>query len=129
MKKLTSIYVFIALIASGCMDSLHDYDNCVKIETARCKVRAKCDLGFDDDTCIAYYKEFCRTRQIKGPDSNDATKTRVTACVEAISALAGDCNLFDPTVNETQKLSECYFLWPEDSEKNTDKVDAGKDAS
>jgi len=100
------------------MDPLHEYDECVKIENARCDLRAACQgkdaafdkhfPDFDRDTCIAYAREHCRTREIQG---QGWTKSDLNACVEAISDLApSGCSRLDPAVDETESLEECAFI-------------------
>ncbi len=119
------IFILASVILSGCMDSLHDYKDCVKIETARCDLRESCLPGFDRATCVAYYKEFCRTREIDGPLGKEASDNQVAACVAAIATYG--CVL-DPKVDETTDIPACEFLWPKnpDEDSGTDDLpDAG----
>ena len=123
---MVPIVVLASAVLAGCMDSLYDYKDCVTIETARCDLRESCDPGFDRATCVAYYKEFCRTREIDGPLGKDASDKQVAACVAAIKTY--DCLLLDPTVDETTDIPACEFLWPKDSEEDSgtdDLPDAG----
>jgi hypothetical protein len=114
----------LALIsAASCGDPLHDYGDCVKIETARCELRERCEPGFDLATCEAYYEEFCRTREIDGPDGKSASDAEVQACVDAIGTL--DCAVLDDSTDETDLLTDCSFLWPKPED---DDEDAGADA-
>ena len=138
----TSVLAFISLAQLCCMDSLHEYDECVEIETARCDLRNECKKtndevfkekfsGFDKDTCIAYAKEHCRTREIQGVES--VAEEDVTKCADAIVALAPQrCAELDPGVDETEEWleEECGFI--EEEEEPSEDVsgeDAGPDAS
>ena len=122
------------------MDPLHNYDECVQIESARCQARADCQgtdeafdqayPDFDNDTCIAYAKEHCRTRKIAGTgwDQRDVAK-----CVDTIRALKDDCDALIPRgVDETEYVDACWFIDgidsapPEDTE--TDTTESGADA-
>ncbi len=123
---MVPIVILASLVLAGCMDSLNDYEDCVTIETARCDLRESCDPGFDRSTCVAYYKEFCRTREIDGPLGKNASDNQVDACVAAIKTY--DCLLLDPKVDETTDIPACEFLWPKDSEEDSgtdDLPDAG----
>ena len=116
------------LFASGCMDPLNDYKDCVKIEKARCDLRESFDQTFDKATCYDYYEEYCRTREIDGPVGKSATDAEVDSCVEAISQIP--CGHLSNKVDETSSLSECEFLWPkeeetDDTDTDTDEADAG----
>lgn len=131
---------FIGIFASGCLDDLHNYDECVQIETARCDVRAECqgDEAFDDAypdfdraTCVAYIKEHCRTRKLAGKtwDQSDIDK-----CATAVSELEDNCDALIPRgVDETEDLDECWFIngsEPVDSTDDTDDTDEdGSDTS
>jgi hypothetical protein len=97
-----------ALAFVACMDPLHDYSGCVRIEKARCQLRENCDSGFDYETCVAYYQEFCRTRKMNGPNSDVLTPEMVQACVDAI--LNVPCEVLNPGLDETELLPECDFL-------------------
>lgn len=99
------------------MDSRPDYDECVRIETARCDVREAC-IGnkafdkaypdFDRDTCVAYSKEHCRTREIRGEKWD---QKNVDACVEAILSLKKDCSKLIPKgEDETEAIGQCNFI-------------------
>ncbi|MBW2278643.1 MAG: hypothetical protein JRF63_14215, partial [Deltaproteobacteria bacterium] len=116
-----------ALAHTSCMDPLHDYNKCVKVETARCQLRESCVSGFDYGTCVAFYKEFCRTRKINGPGSDMLTDEMVQACVDAI--LAVPCESLIPGFDETELLPECEFLQkePEDTDPDAGDGDAGGD--
>lgn len=107
------------------MDPLHDYRECVKIETARCQLRENCDPSFEYDTCVAYYKEFCRTRKLKGPGSDTLTDEMVQACVEAV--LAVPCETLNPGVDETEALEECRFIQKQSEDTEADAGDQGTD--
>ena len=99
------------------MDPKPDYDECVQIETARCEVRKQCEdaEGFKDsykrfnvDTCIAYSKEHCSTRKIRGTDWDQGN---VEACVEAILSLKYDCSRLIPKgIDETESIGQCNFI-------------------
>lgn len=125
---------------TACMDPLNDYGDCVKVETARCELRDACFAGFDLETCVAYYEEFCRTREIDGLWGKNASDAQVQACVNAIrgmyvSATENRCDELDDAIDETDLLPECGFLWPEEEEDasagdtetgtGTDAPDAG----
>jgi hypothetical protein len=116
---------------ASCGDPLNDYGACVKIETARCALREKCDPTFDLDTCKAYYAEYCRTREIDGPDGKNATAAEVQSCVDAIGTLS--CSVLDDSVDETDLLTDCSFLWPKEDEDasagDTDDTDTGTDTA
>jgi hypothetical protein len=113
----------LSLGAAACGDPLNDYSACVRVEKARCELRARCDPGFDRDTCDAYYEEFCRTREIDGEAGKSATTAEVDACVTAILGEI-DCatlqNALDNDLDETELLEECAFTHPSE--------DAGTDA-
>ena len=124
------------------MDNLHDYKECVEIETARCELRDNCkDQGnpafmkefgdFDYDTCIAYCKEHCRTRKIGGGDWENWTGHDVDNCVAAIVDLCPNhCKDLHPSVDETEwpfMEEVCGFL--NKSEEEPPVEDAGPDAS
>ena len=101
----------------ACMDPRPDYNECVQIETARCDVRAACVghekfdneyKNFDRDTCVAYSKEHCRTREIEGEkwDQKD-----IDACVKAILSLKQNCDMLLPKgEDETEALGQCNFI-------------------
>jgi hypothetical protein len=114
----------LALAAAACGDPLNDYRDCVRLEKARCALREKCDPTFDLETCNAYYREFCRTREIDGELGKSATKEQVDACVAVIEGL--DCALLDSAldegIDETDLLEECTFAHPKDE---PDAGDAG----
>lgn len=120
-------YVFTVIIAAfgitGCKDPLHNYDECVDIETARCDLRESC-LGnenfdkefpdFDRDTCVAYAKEHCRTRKIGTPGW---TVSDLEACLRAIfnpnnpEAPQGvPCESLSKNQDETLDIAQCAFL-------------------
>lgn len=144
---LKSILAFVPLTLLGCMDSLHDYDECVEIETARCDLRDACKKAgdkefeknfsdFDKDTCIAYAKEHCRTREIKGDESEGegaVAQDDIKKCTDAIKAMAPDrCDELDPGVDETEKWleTECWFIEEkEDTSEDEPDDDAGPDAA
>jgi hypothetical protein len=65
------------------MDDLHDYAECVKIEKARCEFRDRCSANFDLQSCIAYYREFCRTREIE----QDYEDIDINNCINDINSL------------------------------------------
>ncbi len=116
MIRLVAIFVSVSAVLAGCMDSLNDYEDCVTIETARCDLRESCDPGFDLSTCVAYYKEFCRTREIDGPLGKNASDNQVAACVAAIATYG--CDL-DPKVDETTDIPACEFLWPKEPDEDS----------
>jgi hypothetical protein len=99
------------------MDPRPNYDECVQIETARCRVRGECQGidefdnaygGFDVDTCISYSKEHCRTRRLNGVNW---TQKDVDACVDAILSLKNDCTRLLPKgIDETEKIGQCNFI-------------------
>jgi hypothetical protein len=132
--KLSSMFLItfclIWMLASGCSDGLHNYDECVQIETARCDVRAECQEDeafdaaypkFDRATCIAYIKEHCRTRKIAGKnwDQSDVNK-----CATAVTGLKDNCDALIPRgIDETEDLDECWFIngiEPVESDDDTD---------
>ena len=121
MSRVAIIISLAVLCTLGCMDPLEDYQECVEIETARCSLREKCSSSFDFDTCVAYAREHCRTRQIPN-DCNGSNNLQpcVNACVDAIEQV--DCDLLEMSYNETENLEECEFLDPPDEEP-----DAGSD--
>jgi hypothetical protein len=116
----------LALVASlaACMDPLYDYSECQAIEHARCDLRGECNPGFDVDTCRAYYDEFCRTRQLKGPGNETLTDAELQACLDAIAAFP--CDQLNSGVDETESLPECTFIEAVDGGASGD--DAGPDA-
>ncbi len=99
------------------MDPRTDWEECVQIETARCEVRQTCmkneDVeeaygNFDLDTCIAYSKEHCRTRQIEGDNWDQKD---IEACVKAILSLKHDCSRLLPKgQDETEDIGQCNFI-------------------
>ena len=124
------------------MDDLHDYKECVQIETARCKLRDDCKQhgdptflqefkGFDYDTCVAYAKEHCRTRKIGGGDWDTWNGTHVDNCAAAIEGLFPEyCSDLHPSVDETEwpfMEPVCGFL--NEVEEEPPPQDAGPDAS
>lgn len=117
MTRLSLIFILVSVVLSGCMDSLYDYKDCVKIETARCDLRESCLPGFDRATCVSYYKEFCRTREIDGPLGKEASANQVAACIAAIETY--ECDDLDPKVDETSNLPACEFLWPKNSDEDS----------
>ena len=134
------------------MDPLHNYDECVQIETARCDARAACKgtetfdasyPGFDKDTCIAYAKENCRTRKI-GAAGTLWDQRDVESCVTAIGDLSCD-DLIPRGIDETESLDACWFIdgidtaapnsdtdtetdTDTDTDADTDTNDSGEDA-
>jgi hypothetical protein len=120
--SLLTILTF-ALVAVGCMDPLHDYDRCVRIEKARCQLRENCDPSFDYQTCVAYYEEFCRTRKMNGPGADTATDEMVQACIDAI--LAVPCETLNPGIDETSLLPECDFIQKKPEDTDPDAGDGG----
>ncbi len=116
--RCVSIVIFTAaLTLSGCMDDLHNYHECVDIETARCDLRDEClrndspDVkksypDFDQDTCVAYAKEHCRTRKI-GNDF-DRDQADIELCITAI--LAFPCADVRKGNDETETLEACAFI-------------------
>ena len=128
------------------MDPTHNYDECVEIETARCKVRDACKgnaefdksyKDFDVKTCIAYSKEHCRTRKIEGDDWDQGD---VDKCVAAIMSLEKDCSRLIPRgIDETEEIGQCNFiengdaglidLTPEESDPDTGAPDGGIDTA
>jgi hypothetical protein len=121
--------VLTAAPPTACMDPLHDYGDCVKIEKARCELRETCDASFDLDTCIAYYEEYCRTRKIDPPDGvENPNKNQIDACISAIAEVP--CTALSSSNSETDDLPECSFLWSADEDASvedtgTDTTDAG----
>ncbi len=111
------------------MDPKPNYTECVEIETARCQVRDRCvgDPAFDESypdfdeaTCITYAKEHCRTRKIGGEGWDQAD---VEHCVTAVKALP--CVALVPRgIDETEKISECWFIDETSSDEDTPKGDA-----
>jgi len=123
----------------GCLDPLTDYDECVRIETARCDLRKQCETAapahfdqefgdFDYDTCIAYLKENCRVRQIEAEGWREQD---IVNCVNAILALHPDgCTSLTPRADETEPLDACWFIRTSDSDvPDASVTDAGSDAS
>ena len=123
------------------MDDLHDYDECVQIEEARCQLRDDCkEQGdptflkefkkFDYDTCVAYAKEHCRTRKIGGGEWEKWTGKDVDRCSNAIKALYPTyCKDLHPSVDETEWLmmeEVCGFI--NEIEEDEPDIDAGPDA-
>jgi hypothetical protein len=108
------------------MDPLHDYKACVKIEQARCQLRENCDPGFDKATCYAYYEEFCRTRKMNGPGSDNLTDEMIQACIDAI--LQVPCEWLGPGVDETEFLPECDFLHKKPPDGGPDDGGGDEDA-
>jgi hypothetical protein len=122
------------------MDPRPNYDECVQIEEARCEVRKDCmkddDVAeaysdFDFDTCIAYSKEHCRTREIQGEKWD---QKNITACVEAIRSLKYDCKRLLPKgEDETEAIGQCNFIENGDAgpidlapkSHDTDTLDSG----
>jgi hypothetical protein len=130
MKRLLLAAIAAVLAQPGCMDPLHNYDACVEIETARCQKRADCIAdaadfeypGFDYDTCVTYYKENCRTREMNGLHADQAAEKDVQGCIDAIRKLS--CDKISWGVNETYDLPACDFL--EDHDTGIDR-DSGSD--
>jgi len=118
----------LALVLAGCMDPLQDYNKCVAIEKARCELHDSCYTSFDYETCVSYYKEFCRTRKMNGPGSDMLTDEMVQACVDAI--LEVPCEMLNNGLDETELLPECDFLQkkPEDTDPDAGAGDGGGDA-
>lgn len=122
------------------MDDLHEYEECVQIEKARCRLRQDCDEAgvpafkdnfkeFDYDTCVAYAKEHCRTREIGGGDWETWNGNDVDDCAEAIVALSPTyCADLDPSIDETEwsfMQDACGFL--DEVEEEEPEEDAGAD--
>ena len=133
--SITATLGLLICFIAACMDPLHNYDECVEIERARCEVRGQCQQtedkafnksypDFDVDTCLAYAKEHCRTRKIAGDgwDQRD-----VEDCVNSINALRDHCDALIPRGHdETEDLADCWFIDgvdsehpPEDTEEDT----------
>lgn len=117
------------------MDPLHNYNECVEIESARCEARTECQGNeafdqsypdFDHDTCITYAKEHCRTRKIDGTNWEQGN---VDACAAAITALSENCDALIPRGNdETEAIRECWFIDGLDTaEPEMDTVDTNSD--
>jgi hypothetical protein len=141
MRRFLFAASLFSLLAIACMDPLHDYQECVQIETARCKLRQDCKKSgnavfkekfkdFDYDTCVAYAKEHCRTREIGGGDENvwqNWSDKDVDKCADAILALfPNHCVDLDPSVDETEwdfMDDVCGFL--NKIEKEEPEEDAG----
>lgn len=114
MMRFLLLFAIVAFGVAGCKDPLHDYQECVDIETARCRLRASC-VGvssfdkefpnFDENTCVAYAKEHCRTRKIH---ASGFTRKQVDDCIDAIAQVP--CENLAMNTTETMALSECAFL-------------------
>ena len=102
------------------MDPTPDYDECVKIETARCDIRTDC-MGrpafdkaypdFDGETCIAYAEEHCRTRRIK----EGYEPRQVERCAGSIRRDLTCADLIPRGVDETKDLCACAFISGKDA--------------
>lgn len=139
MRCPTPLWIICALMILGCMDPTPDYEECVKIETARCDARDQCrgEESFDEayphfdvDTCVAYAKEHCRTRKISG----DYTPQQVDDCVAAIIEDVTCDDLIPRGVDETKDLWDCHFIddrdagpRPPDPEEDGGPSDAGEE--
>lgn len=129
MSKTSSPLVFLvaALLLGACMDDIHDYDHCLDIEDARCARRDAClgsseefdsrFKGFDLDTCEAYAREHCRTRELQGDD--DPAPETVQACLNAISQVP--CAEIYKDEDETEDIPACEFI----EEPEEEEGDAG----
>ena len=123
------------------MDPLHNYNECVEIESARCDARTECQGNevfdksypdFDGATCLAYAKEHCRTRKI-GADQDLWNQRDVDDCATAILGLAENCDALIPRgIDETEDLGACWFIDGKDTaapepepDTNSDTADAG----
>ena len=119
-----ALLVCLVPVAVSCGDPLRDYGDCVKVEKARCWLRHECDPKFDLETCYAYYREYCRTREVDGETGKNATDAEVKECVAAIKAM--DCaaleSALDDGIDETDLLEECSFAHPKEE---ADAGDAG----
>ena len=119
------------MLTISCMDDLHNYNDCVQIETARCEFRDRCDAGFDVAGCVTYYEEFCRTRKIKA----DFKETQVDDCLADIDALgsAEQCVRLDELGSKSEicvfsELASCReFLCIKDTEEDTGDADEDTD--
>ena len=130
------LIVIFALATAGCMDPLHDYEECKKIEIARCDLRDSCRndsefqehfSDFDRDTCVAYAKEHCRTREIGGGGIDWGDK-HVEACIDAIRGVT--CSSLRKSDDETEQLPACAFINrpPEDDVEDEDDAGTESDA-
>jgi hypothetical protein len=125
MRLALLLAVISSVLAAGCMDPLHDYKACVKVQKARCELRESCGLlSVDLETCYAYYEEFCRTRKMNGPGSDNLTDEMVDACVAAI--LTVPCEMLGPGIDETELVPECEFLQKPGEDTDT-TPDAGEE--
>lgn len=122
------IVILGCLIFGACMDPLHDYDECVRIESARCDLRERCRTEapthidknfphFDLATCRAYAKENCRVREI---GTEAWTEREVSQCISAIQKI-DNCTSLNPKVDETENLPACAFI----EDRDTEPMDAG----
>jgi hypothetical protein len=116
------------------MDPLHDYDECVAIEEARCERRGECQAEgtlsssfkkFDRDTCVSHAKEHCRIKKLGQDLATDTDSDPLSSCIEAIGNV--DCKSLDPKYDETERLPECWFIDPL-PEAEEEESDGGSDA-
>jgi len=129
MKRFLPYLITVAagFCTFACMGDLHEYSECVQVETARCEFRDRCDASFDVQSCVAYYKEFCRTREIE----TDFEPAQIDACIADMDALgsAQQCARLEELGGKSEicvfsELASCReFLCLSDENDGDDDVD------
>ncbi len=75
------------LAVMSCGTDAAGIDACRQIESTRCNAAQACKPGFDVTSCLAYYHDECLVG-LQNEDGGDPPQAAVTACTNAINAVA-----------------------------------------